>query len=204
MVTDGCAMGVAGLVSQGLDWKTVKVSAFYSAKLNSAQQNYPVHEIEMLAGIEAMFQLCNMLQGVHFMWITDHKGLIHFMNQKNLSGQQAHWMEKIGEFDFEIIYVPGTDNVLADALSQMYSNEAPGTVRVPSEYMLHDDRNEHLGLHKISMPLLAGVEAFAVHEGPWQSLQIQHQADPLAKTGHPETKKEWLARINHHFILKGP
>ena len=36
MVTDGCATGVASLVSQGPDWKTVKVAAFYSAKLNSA------------------------------------------------------------------------------------------------------------------------------------------------------------------------
>jgi hypothetical protein len=54
MVTDGCATGVAGVVSQGNDWKSAKIAAFYSAKLNSAQQNYPVHEIEMLAGIETM------------------------------------------------------------------------------------------------------------------------------------------------------
>lgn len=56
MVTDGCATGVAGLVSQGKNWKDAKVAAFYSAKLNSAQQNYPVHEIEMLAGVETMLR----------------------------------------------------------------------------------------------------------------------------------------------------
>jgi RNase H-like domain found in reverse transcriptase len=164
MVTDGCATGIAGLVSQGTGWRTAKVSAFYSAKLNSAQQNYPIHEIEMLAGVEMMLQLCDMLQGVHFKWITDHRGLIHFMNQKNLSGRQAHWMEKIREFDFEIIYVPGSNNVLADALSRMYLNEAPGTVRGPSEYMEHDDNNGHLGLHRISMPVLTGAEALAIHQ----------------------------------------
>jgi len=54
MVTDGCSTGVAGLVSQGSDWRDAKIAAFYSTKLNSAQQNYPVHEIEMLAGIETM------------------------------------------------------------------------------------------------------------------------------------------------------
>ena len=58
MVTDGCAMGVARLVSQGADWRTAKIAAFYSAKLNPAQQNYPVHEIEMLAGVETMLKLC--------------------------------------------------------------------------------------------------------------------------------------------------
>jgi hypothetical protein len=54
LITDGSAMGVAGVIAQGPDWKSARVVAFYSAKLNSAQQNYPVHEIEMLAGIETM------------------------------------------------------------------------------------------------------------------------------------------------------
>lgn len=49
------------MVSQGPDWKTAKIAAFYSAKLNSAQQNYPVHEIEMLAGIEMMLRYADIL-----------------------------------------------------------------------------------------------------------------------------------------------
>jgi hypothetical protein len=36
LITDGCLTGVAGVVSQGHDWKTAKVAAFYSAKLNIA------------------------------------------------------------------------------------------------------------------------------------------------------------------------
>jgi hypothetical protein len=124
MVTDGCSTGVAGLVSQGEDWKTAKVAAFYSAKLNPAQQNYPVHEIEMLAGVETMLRHRDILQGARFKWITDHKGLIHLLRQKNLSGRQARWCEKISEFDFDIVYVPGTENVVADALSRMYSNDS--------------------------------------------------------------------------------
>ena len=52
MVTDGCSTGISGLVSQGKDWKMAKIAAFYSAKLNPAQQNYLVHEIEMLAGVK--------------------------------------------------------------------------------------------------------------------------------------------------------
>jgi hypothetical protein len=87
MITDGCATGIS-LISQGnlKDWKTAKIAAFYSAKLNSAQQNYPVHEIEMLAGIETMLRHADILQGAKFKWLTDHKGLIYLLNQKNLSG----------------------------------------------------------------------------------------------------------------------
>ena len=54
MITDGCSTGISGLVSQGKDWKTMKIAVFYSAKLNPAQQNYPVHEIEMFARVETM------------------------------------------------------------------------------------------------------------------------------------------------------
>nr|GAT48782.1 gag-pol polyprotein [Mycena chlorophos] len=165
LVTDGCSSGVAGVVCQGPDWKNAKVAAFFSAKLNPAQQNYPVHEIEMLAGVEAMLRHRDILQGCRFAWITDHKGLIHLVNQKNLSGRQARWIEKISGFDFEVKYVPGTENVLADALSRIYSNEAPGTVRARSEYTYHDVvDNDAMGMElgAISMPVLTGPEAQAL------------------------------------------
>jgi hypothetical protein len=33
MVTNGCATGIAGVISQGDNWKSAKVAAFYLAKL---------------------------------------------------------------------------------------------------------------------------------------------------------------------------
>ncbi|KAJ2917715.1 hypothetical protein MD484_g2704, partial [Candolleomyces efflorescens] len=159
VVTDACATGVAGVVSQGDDWKNAKVAAFFSAKLNKAQQNYPVHELEMLAGVETMMRHRDILQGTRFRWFTDHKGLVFLLKQKDLSGRQARWMEKLMMFDFEIVYVPGAENVLSDALSRIYSNDAPGTVRSVSEYTEFDDiDNSRLGGQKVSMPLLVGKE----------------------------------------------
>ena len=165
MITDGCVSGIAGVISQGEDWKTAPVAAFYSAKLSPAQQNYPVHEIELLAGYESMLRYRDILQGVKFRWYTDHRGLIYLLNQRNLSGRQARWMERIGEFDFEVIYVPGTENILSDALSRLYSNDSPGTVRTASEYAKHDDTATTataLSVGLISLPMLVGLEARAV------------------------------------------
>ncbi len=117
MITDGCSMGISGAVGQGPTWKSSRIAAFYSAKLNPAQQNYPVNEVEMLGGVETMLRHKDILQGTNFTWITDHKGLTHLLNQKNLSGRQARWIEKISLFDFPVQYVPGEENVLADTLS---------------------------------------------------------------------------------------
>ena len=66
MITDGCATGISGVVSQGRDWKSAVVVVFYSAKLNSAQQNYAVYEIELMVGIETMLRHADILQGLRF------------------------------------------------------------------------------------------------------------------------------------------
>ena len=199
LVTDGCATGVAGVVSQGADWKSARMAAFFSAKLNSAQQNYPVHEIEMLAGVETMLRHRDILQGVQFKWITDHKGLVHLLSQRNLSGRQARWIEKISEFSFEVEYIAGSENVVADALSRMYSADSLGTIRAKSEYTYFDVVNEDgPDLEETSAPVLAGIEArVAVQRRP-------RKAVPGAETGRPETSQEFAARMRDRFVLKPP
>jgi len=177
MITDGCATGISGVVAQGPEWKTARVAAFYSAKLNPAQQNYAVHEIEMLAGVETMLRHRDILQGVRFKWVTDHKGLTYFLNQKNLSGCQARWLKKIGPFDFEVVYVPGSENVMADALSRIYSNEAPGIVRAESEYTYHDVVNDDVDIGMGEIPILAGIEAVTAVP------RRMHSSVPRAETG---------------------
>jgi hypothetical protein len=205
MITDGCATGISGLVSQGEDWKTAKIAAFYSAKLNPAQQNYPVHEIEMLAGIETMLWHADILQGIRFKWLTDHKGLTHLLNQKNLSGRQARWLEKISAFDFEVVYIPGSENVVADALSRMYANNlnSPGTVRSRTEFTQHDvldDDTSTIDEPGCDTPVLAGMEArIATRRGSRlrrptekaaaaQELHHQETARSVART--PAQRKE--------------
>ena len=108
-----------------------------------------------------MLRYRDILQGVKFRWFTDHKGLIHLLHQKNLSGRQARWMEKIGEFDFDVVYVPGAENILSDALSRIYSNDAKGTVRSPAEYTAHDEAQRSMNA-RLSTPVLVGPEAAAV------------------------------------------
>ena len=158
MVTNGSVTGISGLVSQGDDWKMAWIAAFYSAKLNSAQQNYAVHEVEMLAGVETMLQHMDILQGARFKWLTDHKGLVHLLNQKNLSGRQACWLEKISAFVFEVVYIARSENVVADALSHMYANNSPGMMHTVGEFTLHDVVDDDMVANDGGMPVLAGIE----------------------------------------------
>jgi hypothetical protein len=178
--------------------------------LNKAQQNYPVHEIEMLAGVETMLCHCDILQGCSFCWYTDHKALVHLLNQKNLSGCQACWMERIAEFNYEIIYLPGTKNAFPDALSCLYSNDAKGTVRVPSKYTQFDSVPDCIdGLSKlITMPLLVRAEANAtvplLVEDSQPHCSRRWAPVPPAETGHPEISHKFASRMKGNFEIVGP
>jgi hypothetical protein len=66
----------------------------------------------------------------------------------------------MSSFDFKIECVPGSENILSDALSQIYAFDAPGTVRARGEYTDHDIvSNDGLARHNVTMPVYVGNEA---------------------------------------------
>jgi hypothetical protein len=129
---DASLTGAGGHLSQGETLDTAKNIAFWSGKFNSAQQNYPTHERELLAIVESLKRFKPLVYGRRFRIFTDHEALGYIMKQKNLSHRQARWLEELCKFDFEICYIPGKVNHFSDALSRMYGNEAEGTVRARS------------------------------------------------------------------------
>jgi hypothetical protein len=169
LVTDASLTGASGFVSQGLDWKTAPVAAFWSGKFDSAQQNYPVHDREALAIVALLRKFQPMLQGVKFEILTDHKALEHLMTQKNLSARQARWLDALSQLDFQIRYIEGATNILADSLSRIYSEEARGTEQANSEYVSEapsndEDEHETCASEGVIRPLVTGLAAAVATE----------------------------------------
>ena len=48
---------------------------------------------------------------------TDHKTLINFNAQHDLSQRQLQWQELLSQYEIHILYVHGEDNMVVDALS---------------------------------------------------------------------------------------
>lgn len=97
---------------------TARPVAFESQQLKGAELNYPVHEKELFAIVRALKKWRVDLIGVPFTVFTDHRTLENFHEQKHLSRRQARWQEFLSQYDFDIVYVAGKDNVAADCMSR--------------------------------------------------------------------------------------
>ncbi|KIL61393.1 hypothetical protein M378DRAFT_82630, partial [Amanita muscaria Koide BX008] len=65
---------------------------------------------------------------------------------------------------FSVHYVPGETNVVADALSRIYSDEPLGVVRAESEYVSRDDddSDDDDDIPGTSRPVYTGMSTIAL------------------------------------------
>lgn len=130
ITTDASGYAVGGVLQQD-QGKGLQPIAYMSKKLLPAERNYTVGEQEQLAIMVALKEWRHYLHGAKCTVVTDNKALEYLQTQKELSSRQARWAEVLAEFDLEIVYRPGKDNKVADALSRRPDHQNMG--RIESE-----------------------------------------------------------------------
>lgn len=123
VVCDACPSGVGAVMGQGPTWDKIVIADMWSARFSSTQSNYPTHQQELLAIVGALDKFEDQLMGRQFMVVTDHRSLEYFKRQPSLSPRQVRWYEFLSRFHFNIVYVKGHLNLVADALSRKYENK---------------------------------------------------------------------------------
>lgn len=122
LVVDASQFACGGVLTQKCDEIDMPI-AYISKSFKKGELNKPPIEKELLAVHFAIMQFKPYIYGKHFKVKSDHKPLIYLYNLKNPSSRLSRIRLDLEEFDFEIIYIKGKDNVVADALSRISIDE---------------------------------------------------------------------------------
>lgn len=115
--TDASAHAIGGVLSQVQDGKE-RVIAYWSRQLRTAERNYSTIEREALAVVDAIKEFYPYLYGFSFTLYTGHNPLVSLKTVKDFGGRVSRWLLLLQQFDFTVVYKPGTSNGNADCLSR--------------------------------------------------------------------------------------
>ncbi|KAJ8656678.1 hypothetical protein O0I10_007525 [Lichtheimia ornata] len=123
--TDASDTGIGAVLTQKSEEESSTTQVylpiyFGSRSLSPSERRYSTYEREFLAIVYFVNFFRLYLLGQEFVVVTDHKALSFLATLKeNTSARVARWMVTLSMFDFEIRYLPGRLNVLADAMSRL-------------------------------------------------------------------------------------
>jgi len=119
--TDSSNFAIGSILSQTLpkDNKTHPI-AFYSRSLTPAERNYPIYDKELLAIISSLENWRRLLKGtsIPFTIFSDHRNLLYQKKPEKMTQRLVRWALFLSEFNFKIVYRPGSNNSKPDALSR--------------------------------------------------------------------------------------
>ncbi len=108
------------VLSQYDNEEVLHLIAFYNKNMSSAECNYEIYNKKLLIIIQAFehWWLELKLTDISIKMFIDHQALISLMKDKKLSQQQMHWVQKLADFNFKIMYWSDKQNIKIDALTR--------------------------------------------------------------------------------------
>ena len=116
--TDASGFGAGAVLTQ-VQNNEIKVICYISMTFSQAQCSYSTIEREIAAIRWAIHKLRGFLYGVPFILYTDHRPLLYMNNMSAHNARIMRTVTELSEFEFEIRYKPGSDNITADILSRL-------------------------------------------------------------------------------------
>ena len=124
--TDASMSRAGAVLSQEADnTKKKRPITYFSCTYSLAEANYNIYKKEFLAVFKAIQNWRAYLIWTEkpFIIETDHKNLMYWKEPKKLSGCIACWHEKLQDYNFKIVHIPGKDNGPADVLLRMHQDK---------------------------------------------------------------------------------
>ena len=115
--TDASDVGIGAALTQENEVKIRLPVAYASQTLDTTERKYSVTDREGLGVIWAVKHFVSYILGMPFTIVTNHAALKALRTKERLEGRMRRWAEFLADFDYEILYRKGSENVLPDLLS---------------------------------------------------------------------------------------
>lgn len=129
--TDASDTCIGAVLSQLDDEGAKRVVAYASCTLSQAERKYCVTRKELLAVVTFIKHFRPHLLGRHFTLWMDHGSQTWLTRFKEPEGQLARWLEKLQEYDFDILHRQCHGN--ADALSRLPCTQCDGESNITTD-----------------------------------------------------------------------
>ena len=191
LCTDASDYGAGGYLYQTVEG-VEKTIAFISKAFIKGELKWATIQKEA----SAIFFCCKQLHHLLSTILTDHRNLLYLKSSSN--PVIARWYVALQELDYDMAYIPGPLNIVADAMSRLCENH------------MHDDPNE---LDLRSMNISASViEKFDIPQEQYDIIASVHNS----RVGHmgvrttmkrlADSKQLWAHVRQHvkHFVKHCP
>ena len=112
---DASAVAIRAVFSQ-VENGTEKVVAYFGRASRRVERNYRVLHHELLAVVHGISHFCHYLFGRKFSVQTYHGALQWLMSFNDLEREMALWLEILGTYLYEEVYLPEAKHGYVDAL----------------------------------------------------------------------------------------
>jgi hypothetical protein len=193
----GFAMG-AVLLQKKEDGKKHPI-AYYSKTLSTAERNYDVYDLELLAIVNALDHWRPYLAGSPHKIIiySNHQNLLYWKEPHKISRRVAREVLMLSEYDFEIRHIKGIANKRADALSRcpdydQGQNDNQDVTVLPEQVFARamEVIPDHMAQNKTTLKPWIDPHQLKQHQGIWYKNGRQ------VVTGDNEAKRHIIQ--SHH------
>jgi len=129
--TDASSVAIGGELYQWLGNNERATLGYASRTLKSPETRYTTTEIEALALVYCCSKFRQYILGHKTIIQTDHHALTFMKSCRLTNGRLTRWTLALQEYDLEIQYIAGKDNIIADTLTRYPRiNEERDEVRI--------------------------------------------------------------------------